>query len=153
MLKGVGRPDEYHCGAEHADGTFEFCKGASGSTDSDVQCAGVPSDSIHCLEDCGDWWYQCANGAAFVKPVPLGTKCRGAEFVVEAVCEASASTAAPSSSSSSTAAPSSSSSSTVAPSSSSSSSLDSQSTTVASEPSTEASTTAAPSTEAPTTAE
>merc|ERR1719327_2053300 len=121
MLKGVGRPGEYHCGAEHADGTFEFCKGASGSTDSDVQCAGVPSDSIHCLEDCGDWWYQCANGAAFVKPVPLGTKCRGAEFVVEAVCEASSSTSAPSSSSSS--------------------SLDSQSTTVASEPSTEASTT------------
>merc|ERR1711968_74179 len=95
---------------------------------------GVSAASVQCLEEYGDWWYQCANGAAFVKPVPLGTKCRGAEFVVEAVCEASASTAAPSSSSSST----------VAPSSSSSSSLDSQSTTVASEPSTEAPTTAEP---------
>jgi len=99
-LKGVGRPDEYHCGAEHADGTFEFCKGASGSTDSDVQCAGVPSDSVQCLEDCGDWWYQCANGAAFVKPVPVGTKCSGNAFVVEAVCSSGAST-----SSSPTAAP------------------------------------------------
>merc|ERR1712072_36471 len=91
ILKGVGRPDEYHCGAEHADGTFEFCKGASGSTDSDVQCAGVPSDSVQCLEDCGDWWYQCANGAAFVKPVPVGTKCSGNAFVVEAVCSSGAS--------------------------------------------------------------
>merc|ERR1711988_339226 len=103
MLKGVGRPDEYHCGAEHADGTFEFCKGASGSTDSDVQCAGVPSDSIQCLEDCGDWWYQCANGAAFVKPVPAGTKCSGNAFVVEAVCSSGASSSSASSSTSSSA--------------------------------------------------
>merc|ERR1711972_1312683 len=78
---------------------------------------------VQCMEECGDWWYQCANGAAFVKPVPVGTKCRGDEFVVEAVCAASAST--------------------VAPSSSSTPSSVSQSTTVAPEP-TEAPTTAAP---------
>merc|ERR1712072_102216 len=127
-LKGVGMASEYHCGAENADGTFEFCKGASGSGDSDVQCAGVPSDSVQCLEDCGDWWYQCANGAAFVKPVPVGTKCKGAAFVVEAVCAASGST--------------------VAPSPSSTPSSASQSMTVAPEP-TAAPTTAASSTAAP----
>merc|ERR1712187_325940 len=149
MGKGVGSPSEYHCGSENSDGTYEFCKGASGSADSDVQCAGVSAESVQCLEECGDWWYQCANGAAFVKPVPVGTKCKGAEFVVEAVCKASASTVAPSSESSTTPAPSTEApttamSSTEVPSSTPSSTL---------APSTEASTTAAPSTEAPTTAE
>merc|ERR1711972_82591 len=97
-LKGVGAQNEYHCGSEIGDGLYEYCKGASGSANTDVQCAGVPAESVQCMEECGDWWYQCANGAAFVKPVPVGTKCRGDEFVVEAVCAASASssTAAPS---------------------------------------------------------
>merc|ERR1712110_688848 len=76
-----------------------FCKGASGSATTDVQCVGTSASSVQCLEECGDWWYQCANGAAFVKPVPIGTKCKDAAFVVEAVCAASASTVAPSSSS------------------------------------------------------
>merc|ERR1712039_150191 len=98
-LKGVGAKNEYHCGAEIGDGLYEYCKGASGSANTDVQCAGVPAESVQCLEECGDWWYQCANGAAFVKPVPFGTKCKGDAFVVEAVCAASASTVAPSSSS------------------------------------------------------
>merc|ERR1712190_673626 len=129
-LKGVGAKNEYHCGAEIGDGLYEYCKGASGSANTDVQCAGVPAESVQCLEECGDWWYQCANGAAFVKPVPFGTKCQGDAFVVEAVCAASASTVAPSSS--------------LTPSSVS------QSTTAS--PSTEAPTTAAPSTDAPTAA-
>merc|ERR1712050_108409 len=98
-LKGVGAQNEYHCGSEIGDGLYEYCKGAAGSADTDVQCAGVPAESVQCLDECGDWWYQCANGAAFVKPVPIGTKCKGAAFVVEAVCAASASTDAPSASS------------------------------------------------------
>merc|ERR1712187_499134 len=98
-LKGVGAKNEYHCGAEIGDGLYEYCKGAAGSADTDVQCAGVPAESVQCLDECGDWWYQGANGAAFVKPVPIGTKCKGAAFVVEAVCAASASTDAPSASS------------------------------------------------------
>merc|ERR1712228_708439 len=85
-LKGVGSADEYHCGAESTDGTYEFCKGASGSATTDVQCVGTSASSIQCLEECGDWWYQCANGAAFVKPVPVGTKCKSDSFVIEAVC-------------------------------------------------------------------
>merc|ERR1711972_1041200 len=125
-LKGVGAQNEYHCGSEIGDGLYEYCKGASGSANTDVQCAGVPAESVQCLEECGDWWYQCANGAAFVKPVPFGTKCQGDAFVVEAVCAASAST--------------------VASSSSSTPSSVSQSTTVAPEP------TAAPSTAASSTA-
>merc|ERR1711972_1172865 len=87
-LKGVGAKNEYHYGAEIGDGLYEYCKGASGSANTDVQCAGVPAESVQCLEECGDWWYQCANGAAFVKPVPFGTKCQGDAFVVEAVCAA-----------------------------------------------------------------
>merc|ERR1740138_680739 len=173
-LKGVGANNEYHCGAGIEGGFYEYCKGASGSANTDVQCAGVSSESVQCLEECGDWWYQCANGAAFVKPVPVGTKCKGAEFVVEAVCTASASTVAPSSESSTTPAPSTEApttaiSSTEAPSSASSSTLapsteapttamssteapsSASSSTLA--PSTEAPTTAAPPTEAPTTAE
>merc|ERR1712087_997251 len=137
-LKGVGTNNEYHCGAGIEGGFYEYCKGASGSANTDVQCAGVSSESVQCLEECGDWWYQCANGAAFVKPVPVGTKCKGAKFVVEAVCTASASTVAPSSE------PTTAMSSTEVPSSASSSTL---------APSTEAPTTAAPPTEAPTTAE
>merc|ERR1712084_147537 len=85
-LKGVGSADEYHCGAENTDGTYEFCKGASGSASTDVQCVGTSASSVQCLEECGDWWYQCANGAAFVKPVPVGTKCKSDSFVIEAVC-------------------------------------------------------------------
>lgn len=85
-LKGVGSADEYHCGAESTDGTYEFCKGASGSATTDVQCVGTSASSVQCLEECGDWWYQCANGAAFVKPVPVGTKCKSDSFVIEAVC-------------------------------------------------------------------
>jgi len=158
-LKGVGTSSEYHCGAEIEGGFYEYCKGASGSADTDVQCEGVSSDTVQCLEECGDWWYQCANGAAFVKPVPIGTKCKDAGFVVEAVCAASASTVAPSPESSTTPAPSTeaptaATSSTEAPSPTSSSTLAplaETSTTTA--PSTEASTTAAPSTEAPTTAQ
>merc|ERR1712039_109887 len=144
-LKGVGAKNEYHCGAEIGDGLYEYCKGASGSANTDVQCAGVPAESVQCLEECGDWWYQCANGAAFVKPVPFGTKCKGDAFVVEAVCAASASTVAPSSSST----PSSVSQSTTAAPAASSTAAPAPTTPV---PSTEAPTTAAPSTDAPTAA-
>merc|ERR1712050_637417 len=90
ILKGVGSASEYHCGSENSDGTYEFCQGASGSADSDVQCDGVSAASVQCLEECGDWWYQCANGAAFVKPVAVGTKCKDNDFVLEAVCTSSA---------------------------------------------------------------
>merc|ERR1711948_42452 len=169
-LKGVGSADEYHCGAESTDGTYEFCKGASGSANTDVQCAGVPAESVQCLEECGDWWYQCANGAAFVKPVPIGTKCKGDAFVVEAVCAASASTVPPSSSSTpssvsqsttaspSTEAPPSASSTTPAPSTEAPTTAaplteaPSSASSTTPVPSTEAPTTAAPSTDAPTTA-
>merc|ERR1712087_273056 len=148
-LKGVGSADEYHCGAENTDGTYEFCKGASGSASTDVQCVGTSASSVQCLEECGDWWYQCANGAAFVKPVPVGTKCKSDSFVIEAVCTSGGAPPTTSPPPSSTPAPSTevpttAMSSTEAPSSASSSTL---------APSTEAPTTAAPPTEAPTTAE
>merc|ERR1712190_366063 len=104
-LKGVGSADEYHCGAENIDGTYEFCKGASGSASTDVQCVGTSASSVQCLEECGDWWYQCANGAAFVKPVPVGTKCKSDSFVIEAVCTSGGASPTPAPTSSSTLAP------------------------------------------------
>merc|ERR1719379_2682758 len=86
-LKGVGRSDEYHCGEGYEDGTFAFCRSPSGGGGNmDVQCEGKSPSQINCMEECGEWWYQCANGNAFVKNVPKGTKCKGDEFVVSAVC-------------------------------------------------------------------
>merc|ERR1712110_533632 len=71
----------------------------------DVQCVGVSASSVQCLEECGDWWYQCANGAAFVKPVPVGAKCKDDSFVVEAICAAGGAPPTPAPTSSSTLAP------------------------------------------------
>merc|ERR1711881_804644 len=48
----------------------------------------VPASGIICDSQCGDWWYQCAHGVPMMKPVPIGTKCKDNNFVVNAVCAA-----------------------------------------------------------------
>merc|ERR1712083_830175 len=87
-LKGVGLKEEYHCGEQSEPGPFEFCSSASGAAGG-FDCAGVSESAVICGRECDDWYYQCANSVAYLKPVPPGTKCKGNDFVHAAVCAGS----------------------------------------------------------------
>jgi len=87
-LQGVGTKEDYAglCGAQDSDGNYANCVDLSASDTSPVQCTELPPSGILCVEECSDWWWQCAGAVAYMKPVPAGTKCKGNEFVLASEC-------------------------------------------------------------------
>jgi len=85
-LLGVGAADEYHCGSAQDPGPYEYCASATGSNAA-FDCTGIPSSAINCEAECSAWYYQCANGIAYLKEVAQGTKCKSNTFVPALTCD------------------------------------------------------------------
>ena len=89
-LMGTGNPEEYwkgQCGAYDINNdTWSWCFIQGGGAGG-FNCTDKPDNFYKCIKECGDWYWSCAHGIAYMRPVPGGSVCQGDSWTSPELCE------------------------------------------------------------------